>query len=295
MNTPQTQDDNTVVSGWDRLFSLPQYLIPQHFLSAMMHRLTQSKWPWLKQRMIRFVANKYQVDMTDAANPDLDSYASFNAFFTRSLKSGSRPLEGDHSVVVSPVDGVISQLGVISDQQLIQAKGRHYRLDDLLAGDSVICQRLSEGKFATIYLSPRDYHRIHMPLAGRLLQMTYIPGKLFSVNPRTVRAVPDLFARNERLVTVFETAQGPMVLILVGAIFVGSMETVWSGQITPPYSRSIKHWYYDKDHLIQLEKGQEMGRFNMGSTVIVLLPKQAKRFAAKWQADSAVQMGQALT
>lgn len=295
MNTPQMQDDNTVVTGWDRLLTLPQYLIPQHVLSVMMHRLTQSKRPWLKQRLIRFVASKYQVDMTDAANSDLDSYASFNAFFTRSLKSGSRPLEGDQSVVVSPVDGVISQLGDITDQQLIQAKGRRYRLDDLLAGDDLICQQLTGGQFATIYLSPRDYHRIHMPLAGRLLQMTYIPGKLFSVNPRTVRAVPNLFARNERLVTVFETAQGPMVLILVGAIFVGSMETVWSGQITPPYGSSIKRWHYDKDDLIQLEKGQEMGRFNMGSTVIVLLPKQAKRFAEKWQANSAVRMGQALS
>ncbi|EMR11973.1 phosphatidylserine decarboxylase [Methylophaga lonarensis MPL] len=295
MNKPQKQDETNEASGSDRLLTLPQYLIPQHFLSVIMHRLTQSKRPWLKQRLIRFVASKYQVNMAEAANPDLNSYPSFNAFFTRSLKSGSRPLEGDNSVLASPVDGVISQLGAITNDQLIQAKGRHYRLNDLLAGDEALSQQFSEGQFATIYLSPRDYHRIHMPLSGRLLQMTYIPGKLFSVNPRTVRAVPDLFARNERLVTVFETAEGPMVLILVGAIFVGSMETVWSGQITPPYGRSIRQWHYDKDHLVQLEKGQEMGRFNMGSTVIILLPKQAKSFASKWQAGTAVKMGQALT
>ena len=211
------------------------------------------------------------MDIDEAAQTGLAAFPSFNAFFTRELKSGVRPLADGDSVMTSPVDGVISQIGDINNNQIVQAKGRKYSVLELLGGDENLAKQFEQGQFATIYLSPRDYHRIHMPLTGKLQKMTYIPGKLFSVNPRTARAVPKLFARNERVVTVFETEQGPIVMVLVGAIFVGSMETVWQGMITPPYGKDIQHWQYQGEQAITLQKGEEMGRFNMGSTVVMLL------------------------
>ncbi|MDC9726186.1 MAG: archaetidylserine decarboxylase [Gammaproteobacteria bacterium] len=282
-------------SLWDKIATIPQYLIPQHALSVLMHRLTRCEITWFKNGFIRFITAKYKVDINEAAQTDLDYFPSFNAFFTRELRSGVRPLAKGDAVITSPVDGVISQIGDITNNQIVQAKGREYSVLELLGGDEVLAKQFEQGQFATIYLSPRDYHRIHMPLSGTLQKMTYIPGKLFSVNPRTARAVPKLFARNERVVTVFETQQGPIVMVLVGAIFVGSMETVWQGMITPPYSKEIQHWTYMDEQAITLQKGEEMGRFNMGSTVVLLLPKQTDLFKLDLQAQSPVMMGQAIT
>lgn len=278
---------------WDRLLTVPQYLIPQHFLSVMMHRITRCEWRWFKNLFIRFICFKFNVNLDEAQTADFDAYPSFNAFFTRELKKGVRPVASGGDVLVSPVDGTISQLGGINKGKIIQAKGHDYSVEELLGGDGELARQFEQGQFATIYLSPRDYHRIHMPLAGTLQQMRYIPGKLFSVSPRTARTVPKLFARNERLVTVFETEFGPMAVVLVGAIFVGSMETVWAGQITPPYRNQIIDWQYG-DTSISFVKGQEMGRFNMGSTVVVLLPEQFKQFKSAWQADMSIKLGQAM-
>lgn len=285
---------NRSVTLLDRLLTIPQYLIPQHALSVLMHKLTRSELTWFKNAFIQFIIKKYKVNIDEAITTDLSVYHSFNAFFTRQLRKDARPLaKGD--AVVSPVDGAISQLGQINEGQIIQAKGRQYSVLELLAGDQKLAQQFENSQFTTIYLSPRDYHRIHMPLTGKLKSMSYIPGKLFSVSPRTARAVPKLFARNERVVTVFETENGPMVLVLVGAIFVGSMETIWQGQITPDYGKKIEHWHYQNEKAITIQKGDEMGRFNMGSTVIILLPQQSKHFLSELQAGSTVQMGQAIT
>lgn len=278
----------------DRLLTLPQYLIPQHALSVLMHKLTRSELTWFKNAFIRFIIKKYKVNIEEAKTADIEAYRSFNAFFTRQLREDIRPIAGG-DVTVSPVDGAVSQLGQIESGQIVQAKGRQYSVLELLAGDQQLAKQFENGQFATIYLSPRDYHRIHMPQTGKLKSMTYIPGKLFSVNPRTARAVPNLFARNERVVTVFETDMGPMVLVLVGAIFVGSMETVWQGQITPDYGKKVEHWSYQDEQAISIQKGDEMGRFNMGSTVILLMPQQCKTFKTELQAGDTIKLGQAIT
>lgn len=278
----------------DRVLTFPQYLLPQHTLSVMMHRLTQSQVGWFKNAFIRFICWRFKVDLTEAASPHMRDYPSFNAFFTRPLRTGIRPIAGGNDVVVSPVDGAISQLGPVADGRIIQAKGREYTVEELLAGDRALARQFNHGQFATIYLSPRDYHRIHMPLTGRLALMRYVPGKLFSVNPRTARAVPRLFARNERVVTVFETDFGPVVQVLVGAIFVGSMETVWAGQITPAYGDAVREWRYAGEQAVRLTKGAEMGRFNMGSTVILLLPPGMNTFLPDWQAGDVIKLGQAM-
>lgn len=283
------------VTLWDRLVTLPQYLIPQHALSVLMHTLTRSEKTWFKNSFIRFIIKKYKVNIEEAKTADLQAYPSFNTFFTRELREGVRPVAQGEDIVVSPVDGAISQLGQIKAGQIVQAKGRHYTVLELLAGDQQLAQLFENSQFATIYLSPRDYHRIHMPLTGKLISMTYIPGKLFSVSPRTARTVPNLFARNERVVTVFETEIGPMVLILVGAIFVGSMETVWQGQITPDYGKKIERWTYQDEQAITIQKGEEMGRFNMGSTVVMLMPEQCQSFLDELKESSTVKMGQAIT
>jgi len=275
--------------------TFPQYIIPQHSLSIVMHRLTQCQTVWFKNAFIKFIIAKYKVNLSEAEHTDLASFNSFNAFFTRQLRKDVRPLAGGESVITSPVDGVISQIGAIEQGRIVQAKGWNYSIIELLGGDEDLAKQFEQGQFATIYLSPKDYHRIHMPLTGTLQKMCYIPGKLFSVNPRTARTVPDLFARNERVVTVFETEQGPMVMVLVGAIFVGSMETVWSGQITPPYGKSIQDWNYSGEQAITLQKAQEMGRFNMGSTVVMLLPQQAEKFMTSLVPQAAILMGQAMT
>jgi len=285
----------TDASLWDKFITTPQYLIPQHALSVLMHSLTQSQCTWFKNVFIKFIIAKYKVNIAEVAQTDLTQFNSFNAFFTRELRKGVRPIALGENVITSPVDGAISQIGPISGGRIVQAKGRHYSVVELLGGDEGLAEQFEQGQFATIYLSPKDYHRIHMPMTGTLTKMAYIPGKLFSVNPRTARTVPNLFARNERVVTVFDTDQGPIVMVLVGAIFVGSMETVWSGQITPPYGKQIQYWNYSGEEAITLQKGQEMGRFNMGSTVVILLPKQAASFIKELKTEQSVMMGQALT
>lgn len=284
----------SAASWQDRLATLPQYLIPQHLLSVIMHRLANSKVSWFKKAFIHFIVSRYKVNVNEAAETNLSTYSSFNAFFTRALREGIRPIAAGDNIMTSPVDGAISQIGKIDAGSIIQAKGRNYSVVELLGGDTALAEQFEQGQFATIYLSPKDYHRIHMPLTGTLSMMRYIPGKLFSVNPRTARAVPKLFARNERVVTVFETEQGPLVMVLVGAIFVGSMETVWAGKITPPYSQDVKKWDYEGKEAISLEKGQEMGRFNMGSTVVLLLPKTMSSFNAGLSAGGGINLGEAM-
>lgn len=293
MSHKQFENNQSQASLPDKLKVLPQYLIPQHSLSVIMHKLTRCQWHWFKNLFIKFICWKFKVDLNEAKTADLAAYNSFNAFFTRELKTGVREVVAGDDVLVSPVDGAISQLGDITDGRIIQAKGHDYSIRDLLGGDAELASQFEGGQFATIYLSPRDYHRIHMPLSGQLTKMRYVPGKLFSVNPLTARTVPNLFARNERVVTVFETEFGPLVQVLVGAIFVGSMETVWQGMITPPYGKQIMDWDYTNQSL-RFNKGDEMGRFNMGSTVVLLLPKALKNFQPHWQPTMPVKLGQAL-
>lgn len=273
----------------DRLAVLPQYLLPKKLVTQLAGRFASAELGGVTQAAIsRFVAH-YGVDMSEAAEPDITRYASFNDFFTRALRAGARPLaDADY---VCPVDGAISQFGAIERDQIFQAKGHHYSTCALLAGDAALAAEFENGQFATIYLSPKDYHRIHMPCAGRLLRMVYVPGDLFSVNPTTVRGVPGLFARNERVVSLFDTARGPFVLVLVGATIVGSMATVWHGVVTPPRPGEIKRWDY-ADKPVELAKGAEMGRFLLGSTVVLLWPKGTLKFNPDWTPGGAVRMGQ---
>ena len=276
----------------DKLLTLPQYLIPHHFLSLAMCHLTRCEIRWFKNAFIRFITKLYKVNIEEAADKNIANYPCFNAFFTRELREGARPIA--KSPIVSPVDGAISQIGTINRSRVIQAKGHQYNVLELLGGDDNLARYFEQGQFATIYLSPKDYHRIHMPLTGTLQKMRYIPGKLFSVNPRTARTVPNLFARNERVIATFDTEFGPMVMVLVGAIFVGSMETVWSDQITPPYGKAITQWTYTGKEAITLKKGQEMGRFNMGSTVILLMTEQAPSFDVILAEFDVMKLGQAM-
>lgn len=274
------------------MLTLPQYVIPQHSLSMVMYRLTRCEVVWFKNAFIHFITRQYKVNVSEADEPSLSAYPSFNAFFTRLLKKDARPIADCE--IVSPVDGVVSQAGPIISGQIVQAKGQEYSLLSLLGGDDALTAEFVGGQFATIYLSPKDYHRIHMPITGKLRKMRYVPGKLFSVSPRTARAVPDLFARNERVVVTFDTAIGPMVMVLVGAIFVGSMSTVWSGQITPGYGKVVQQWTYDGEQAISIGQGEEMGRFNMGSTVVLLFGKAAQQFNALVEAEEPIKLGHAM-
>ena len=276
---------------FDRLAVLPQYLLPKKLVTQLAGRFASAELGGVTQAAIsRFVAH-YGVDMSEAAEPDITRYASFNDFFTRALRAGARPLaDADY---VCPVDGAISQFGAIERDQIFQAKGHHYSTCALLAGDTALAAEFEHGQFATIYLSPKDYHRIHMPCAGRLQRMVYVPGDLFSVNPTTARAVPGLFARNERVVSLFDTARGPFVLVLVGATIVGSMATVWHGVVTPPRPGEIKRWDYTNQP-VELAKGAEMGRFLLGSTVVLLWPKGTLKLNPEWAPGGAVRMGEAM-
>jgi phosphatidylserine decarboxylase len=249
---------------------------------------------WVTTALIRWFVGKYQVNMAEAANPDITAYPTFNAFFTRALKPGARPLA--QAALVCPVDGAISQLGAIDRAQIFQAKGHHYSTTALLGGDAALAAHYQDGHFATIYLSPKDYHRIHMPCDGRLSRMIYVPGALFSVNPVTARGVPGLFARNERVVCVFESARGPFVLVLVGATIVGSMATVWHGVVNPPRSKAVREWRYPASGQpeVVLNQGDEMGRFLLGSTVVMLFPKGSLRFNPDWAHGASVRLGEAM-
>ena len=270
---------------------LPQYLVPQHLLSELVHWLANRETPWLKNLMIKGFVRLYDIDLDEAAEPDPTAYPSFNAFFTRALKPGARPITD--AELVSPADGVVSRAGRIDGHTLVQAKCHDYTLEALLGGDISYARQFENGAQAVIYLSPRDYHRVHMPTDGRLVSMTYVPGDLFAVNPATVAHVDQLFARNERLILRFETDRGPLALIMVGAIFVGSMETVWAGRITPPYGPALKHWDYEKEDL-RFARGEEIGRFNMGSTVIILTPDNALARLADLPTPATIRMGEPL-
>jgi phosphatidylserine decarboxylase len=279
----------------DRLFILSQYLLPHHLLSRLIGCAAECQVSWFKNRLIGWFAKQYQVNMSEAQVEDLTAFAHFNDFFTRALKDGARPLDSTPGAVLCPADGAVSQLGKIEQGRIFQAKGHNFSVIELLGGDSARASAFMGGDFATIYLSPKDYHRVHMPLAGTLKEMVYVPGRLFSVNQTTAENVPELFARNERVVCLFDTEHGPMAVVLVGAMIVASIETVWAGLITPP-KRALKTFKYDEAARapISLEKGAELGRFKLGSTAIVLLGPEHVQWAAELTANSSVQMGQCL-
>jgi phosphatidylserine decarboxylase len=275
----------------ERVAVAAQHLLPKQALTEVAGAFAQSKGGTLTTAFIRWFIRRYKVDMREAAESDPEAYATFNAFFTRALRPGVRPLA--QAELVCPVDGAVSQLGAIREGQILQAKGHQYSATALLGGDSALAAHFHGGHFATIYLSPRDYHRIHMPQAGRLLRMIHVPGALFSVNPATARGVPGLFARNERVVCLFDGHRGPWVLVLVGATIVGSMATVWHGVVNPPRPGKVQTWTYD-DRDIMLRQGDEMGHFQLGSTVVLLWPLGSLAFDASCTAGAAVRMGQAL-
>ena len=275
----------------ERLFVALQYVLPQHLISRLVHRLARMRIGWLKTPFTRWFIRHFGVRLEEAVEPDYRAYPDFNSFFTRALKPEARPVDPASEAVVSPVDGQVSQAGRIEGDAVFQAKGHRFSVHTLLGETRRWSDVFRGGVFTTLYLSPRDYHRIHMPLTGTLQETIHVPGRLFSVNEATTRQVPGLFARNERVVCVFDTAAGPMAMVLVGALNVGSIETVWQGEITPPTGRTIRHW--DQIHLnLTLEKGQEMGRFNMGSTVILLFADERVRWEANLQPDHSVKMGQ---
>ena len=276
----------------DRLAVLPQYLLPKQALTVLAGKLASAEAGSLTTSVIRWFVGRYNVNMAEAANPDIASYKSFNEFFTRPLKDGARPFA--ETDFLCPVDGAISQFGAIERDQIFQAKGHSYSTTALVGGDRELAAQFENGSFATLYLSPRDYHRIHMPCAGKLTRMIYVPGALFSVNPTTARGVPGLFARNERVVCVFESDFGPFVLTLVGATIVGSMATVWHGQVNPPRPGVIREWRYDATSAVNLEKGAEMGRFLLGSTVVMLFPKDSLAFNPDWSPARPIRMGEAM-
>lgn len=278
----------------DRTAVLPQYLIPKQALTAFAGWVASRERGWVTTEIIRRFVAKYQVNMGEALNPDIASYRSFNDFFTRALRPDARPLAA--AQLVCPVDGAVSQLGAIADDQIFQAKGHHYSTTAVLGGDAALAAQYQGGSFATIYLSPRDYHRIHMPCDGRLVRMVYVPGDLFSVNPTTARGVPGLFARNERVVCIFESARGPFALILVGATIVGSMATVWHGVVNPPRGKVVRSWDYPEApaSAIRLKQGEEMGRFLLGSTVVLLFPKGSLAFNLGWAPGVSVRLGEAM-
>jgi phosphatidylserine decarboxylase len=273
----------------DTLAVLPQYLIPKQALTAFAGKVASARGGRWTTALIKWFVQRYQVNMAEAANPDIASYATFNEFFTRALKDGARPLAP--ADFICPVDGAISQFGRIERDQIFQAKGHHYSTMALVGGDATLAAQFQDGHFATLYLSPKDYHRIHMPCDGRLTRMIYVPGDLFSVNPTTARGVPGLFARNERVVCVFESAHGPFVLTLVGATIVGSMATVWHGVVNPPRPGQIWEKTYSDD-AVNLRQGEEMGRFLLGSTVVMLFPKGPMAFNAAWAEARSIRLGE---
>lgn len=283
----------------DTLFVLSQYVTPKQLLTQFAGAVARARGGKWTHALIRWFVGKYHVNMDEAAQPDITQYACFNDFFTRALKPGARPLAD--AAFVCPVDGAISQLGHIEGDQIFQAKGHRYSTQALVGGDAALAAQFQDGEFATIYLSPKDYHRIHMPSAGRLRRMIHVPGDLFSVNPATARGVPGLFARNERVVCVFDmpenSADGAggkpqqFVLVLVGATIVGSMATPWHGVVNPPRPGKVREWTYD-DPKLSLKQGEEMGRFLLGSTVVLLWPKHIMSLNPSWQAAQGVRLGE---
>ena len=275
----------------DRLKVVLQYLLPKQAITILAGKLAHKQAGSLTTSVIRWFVKRYQVNMAEAANPDITAYQSFNEFFVRPLKAGARPLADAR--FICPVDGAISQFGAIERDQIFQAKGHTFSTTALVGGDAKLAAEFGNGQFANLYLSPKDYHRIHMPCAGRLRRMIYVPGALFSVNPVTARGVPGLFARNERVVCVFDGEHGPFVMVLVGATIVGSMATVWHGMINPPRPGVLREWTYPERE-IRLAKGEEMGRFMLGSTVVMLFQKDAMRFNAGWAPAGGVRLGEVM-
>ena len=268
-----------------------QYMLPKKLLTVLAGKLASLRGGAFTHALIRRFVAHYRVDMAEAADPRIESYATFNEFFTRPLREGARPIAV--APFVCPVDAAISQFGPIEHDQIFQAKGHSYSTRALVGGDQALAHRFEGGHFATLYLAPKDYHRIHMPCAGRLKRMIHVPGDLFSVNPVTARHVPSLFARNERVVCEFECEHGPMVLVLVGATIVGSMATVWHGVVNPPRPGQVREWRYD-DQQIVLRKGEEMGRFLLGSTVVLLFPANVLTFVPDWAPSRPVRLGEAM-
>jgi phosphatidylserine decarboxylase len=279
-------------STGDHLFTLLQRVLPTRFLSWLISVVTRIEQPWFKNPFIRVFMARFGITLDEAIVQRPEDFASFNAFFTRALVPGARPLHPDPRILLSPVDGAVSQFGPITNGRLFQAKGHDYSAAELLGGED-LARPFAGGEFCTIYLAPHNYHRLHMPLAGTLREWVYVPGRLFSVNPATVRAMPRLFARNERVAAIFDTEIGPFAMVLVGAFFVGSIETVWAGQITPPHLRgSLQR--HKPDRVVALDRGAEMGRFNMGSTVILLAAPGVLRWSAELAPARKLVMGQAI-
>ena len=277
-----------------RLFVLFQYLLPHHLLSGLMYRITRVRWKPFKNLLIRRIIAHYRVEMSLAEESDPQLYPSFNAFFTRALRPNARPLAAGNDAVLCPADGRISQTGCIIQGEIFQAKGHQYSLQELLGGATDWLEPFRDGGFATIYLSPRDYHRVHMPLAGKLLGTTYIPGDLYSVNTTTAENVERLFARNERLVSYFDTPAGPMAMVLVGAMVVAGIETVWGGQVAPPPKTPVSQDYRQAPQAVALASGEEMGRFKLGSTVILLFPENAVDWDPRYAASTPTRLGEPL-
>lgn len=295
LHVPPDADKLDVALG-DRLRYLPLYFVPQRLATYAFRRFTRVRARWFKNLTIRLLSRKFGVDMSEAENPDPDAYATFAEFFTRTLRAEVRPLAAGDDVISSPVDGTVSQAGPIVEGRAIQAKGHWFSIRELLGGDETQAALFAGGQFTTLYLSPRDYHRIHMPLSGRLRSMTHVPGRLYSVSQLTTRVIPHLFARNERVVCLFDTDVGPMAMILVGAVNVASIETVWTGVITPPLGQRIRTWQYSDDEggEYTIERGVEMGRFNTGSTVILLLPAGVSTWDESLRPGAPVRMGAAI-
>ena len=279
---------------WQRAKVAFQYIMPQLYLTQLAGWFAQQKWGAVTHFVIKAFAKKYNVDMNEAKKENFSDYESFNQFFIRELKDDARKINENPTALCLPADGRVSQIGHIDDERLLQAKGHFFSLSDLLAGDEELVDTFKNGEFATIYLSPRDYHRVHMPCDATLRKMIYVPGDLFSVNPFLAEHVPNLFARNERVICVFDTAFGPMVQILVGATITASMSTVWAGVINPPRTGEVKVWTYQGDSAIKLTKGQEMGAFQLGSTVINLFPANSVTLAEHLEVDVPVRMGEIL-
>ncbi|MEJ2442911.1 MAG: archaetidylserine decarboxylase [Exilibacterium sp.] len=277
----------------EKLFATLQYPLPQRALSRAAGWLAETQAAPIKNLFTHWFVKRYKVDMSEASEQDFRAYKNFNDFFTRALKPDARPICADPDTIACPADGTVSQLGDIEYGRIFQAKGQDYSLIELLGGESTLAEPFMGGKFATIYLSPKDYHRVHMPLTGKLQTMVHVPGELFSVNEATANHVPRLFSRNERVVAIFDTQAGPMAIVLVGALIVASIETVWTGQVTP-VRRRIQTSHYCGQREIQLQKGEEMGRFKLGSTAIALFGANRVEWGPNYQAGSATRMGEEL-
>jgi len=292
--TAQPWKTLTIMSFSDQFKILSQYLMPQHGLSIAAGKLADVKTEWVKNLFIQKFAKAYNIDMSNAIEPELTKYACFNDFFTRAIDLETRPIDDDDNSFCSPVDGAMSQFGRINNGKIIQAKNHDYSTLEILGGDTDRAEAFKQGEFCTIYLAPKDYHRIHMPCDGKLTAMSHIPGKLFSVNPLTANNVPNLFARNERVVSYFDTEFGKFAMVSVGATIVGSIETVWAGNVTPPSCKEVRTWEYENEQQIELKKGEEMGRFKLGSTVVLLMEKANWQWHDSIKLEADLQLGQKL-